>query len=203
MHGDLMRVRACLAAGADPDAEDEKGMTAGALAAEKGHKDIVEELREANRDDFVHRDDGWEVPPTGGFPEEPMSNAEDGPSSKRPKKGKSAQSRRLMLAQEAAEDEEQYEEEEEEEDDDEPDSPPRRGQDERARIMMGKARRRADRAARGADWLASEDGEGDYGPLRQAEAFIGRIVWLGVCAQNGPAASCGGDARQGLLSFCE
>ena len=140
MHGDLMRVRACLAAGADPDAEDEKGMTAGALAAEKGHKDIVEELREANRDDFVHRDDGWEVPPTGGFPEEPMSNAEDGPSSKRPKKGKSAQSRRLMLAQEAAEEEEQYEEEEEEEEDDEPDSPPRRGQDERARIMMGKAR---------------------------------------------------------------
>ena len=42
MHGDLMRVRACLAAGADPDAEDEKGMTAGALAAEKGHNDIVE-----------------------------------------------------------------------------------------------------------------------------------------------------------------
>ena len=51
--GDANSVRDLLDAGADPDLKDEFGRTATDFAAEYGHKDVIEELREADRDRHV------------------------------------------------------------------------------------------------------------------------------------------------------
>jgi hypothetical protein len=91
--GDLQSVQALLSAGADPDARDEHGRTAADRALERGHKHIVEELRNADREPFVEVDDAPRL--SAHVPKLPLSNATDDPGST-PGRGRSAETARLL-----------------------------------------------------------------------------------------------------------